>query len=267
MLALYRDTDEKKYLEYAQHIAQVQTRFIREDGSMPYRVRPATGEVVEEYTTGHAHVASFLDTLHSISPDPRWPVASRRIVGWLVNNPLRNYDWKACFEDVGTRPPFSNLSGMDALAAVRLLCRHAGEDSSYLAHARKLMRWVEDQFVSFGDEASLFVHTYYPAVREQWVCDYNMEGHSANYAASCRALHDATGDAVWRRKEIATLNAIVRSQRADGALSTWGIDRETGLGGLGHGFNWFNANHSGDAELLNFVLLERKEGIASEDPF
>jgi hypothetical protein len=255
---LYRETGEKKYLERAQYIAGMLFRYLGTDGSMPYRVKPSTGEVVEEYTCGHIWVGQFMDALDKVAPDPRWKEASARIVRWVIEHPLRDYDWKACFEDAWKFPPFSSMACTDALVAVRLFCRH-GETAS----ARKLFRWVEDQFVNFGDEASLVVSTYYPTVREQTHCDFPMEAHGANYASACWELHRATGDAIYRRKGIATLNAIVKSQRADGAYSTWGIDRDTGISSKGNGGNWFNCSHMAAAELCSFVLQERGEDLLS----
>jgi hypothetical protein len=128
-----------------------------------------------------------------------------------------------------------------------------------LPEALRTIRFVEDQFVSFGDEPSLCVQTYYPAVREQWHCDFAMEGHASNYAATCWELFGATGDANWQHKAVATLNAIVKSQRADGAYSTWGVDRYTGVGSLGSGYNWFNANHNAMMELSVAELRQRGE--------
>jgi len=257
MLLLFQDTGERKYLDYAQHIAGVFAKFIREDGSMPYRIHHETGEVVEEYTCGHVLVALFLDAINQVVPDERWSSAVRRILHWTCEHPMRDFNWKACYEDVDEKTEFTNLSGMDALWAVRLLCRHAKEDPQHIERARKLFRWVEDQFVNFGDEASLAIRTYYPAVREQWICDFTMEGHASNYAESCWELYRTTGDEVFRHKAVATLNAIVRSQRADGAYSTWGIDRETGLSGLGSGYNWFNANHAAMSALCCFLLRQQ----------
>lgn len=259
MALLYQETGEEKYLDYAQHVAGVLTRFVRDDGSMPYRIRPDTGKVVENYTTGHVQVALLLEALDQVAPDARWREPAIRIRRWVCERPMRDFNWKACFEDVGKKAPFTNLSSMDALWAVRLLARHSSEDPTLLAQAGKLLRWVEDQFVNFGDDASLTVHTYYPTVREQYWCDFPMEVHSANYASSCWELYQATGDETFRRKVIATLNAIVRSQRPDGAYSTWGVDRETGFGSLGSGHNWFNCNNVAVSELSSFLLRERGE--------
>lgn len=250
MLALYRETGETKYLDYAQHIAEVLVRFIRADGSMPYRVDPATGAVMEDYTCGNLLVGLYLEALDK----DRWREPIQRIIQWALDKPMRDFNWKACYEDIGEKREFVNLTGMDPLWAVRLFCRHG-----HVAEARKLCRWVEDQFVNFGDEVSSKVPTFYPAVREQWVCDFPMEGHAGNYAAACWELHQATGDATYRHKQIATFNAIIRSQRADGAYSTWGVNRHTGerLVGMGGEGTWFNANHSAVSELCNFVLREQ----------
>ena len=255
LILLYQATGERKYLEYAQHIAEVQTRFIRADGSMPYRVDPQNGEVVEDYTCGTLGVGLFLLDLDAVAPDPRWRVAAERITHWALDHPLRDYHWKACYEDIGDVRPFSNLTGVDALSGVRLLYRH-GE----LALARQLFRWVEDQFVNFGDELSQKFPTFCPSMREQWLCDFPMEGHGSNYASACLEMHRVTGDATYRRKGIATFNAIVKSQRADGAYSTWGVNRVTGVRAIGMGGEgtWFNANHAAVSGLGNFVLNERQ---------
>ena len=60
---------------------------------------------------------------------------------------------------------------------------------------------------------------------------------------------------------MATLNAIVKSQRPDGAYSTWGMSRE-GLSGMGA--NWFRCNHGAAAGLADFLLRARGEGDAGE---
>ena len=270
MILLYQHTGEHKYLEYAQHIAGVLLRFLRDDGSLPYRVDPQTGAVVEEYTCGTMSVAQFFQSLNNVAPDPRWQGGVERITRWLIEHPLRDFNWKACYEDIEEKRPYSNLTGMDALAGVRLLCSQ-GET----AHAQKLFRWVEDQFVNFGDELSQKFPTFCPSVREQWMCDFPMEGHSSNYAASCWEMHRVTGDATYRRKGIATLNAIIKSQRADGAYSTWGVNRITGERALGYGGEgaWFNANHAAVGGLCSFVfarargVVNRLEGHAPSWPF
>jgi len=254
MVLLYQETGDKKYLDYAQHMANVYVQWLRPDGSLPYRVKADTGEVLEEYTCGNMLVGIFLDALDKLAPDQRWRDAVEQIVQWTCAHPAKDLHWKACFEDVGGYAAFANLSSMDALWGVRLLCRHG-----HLPEALKTMRFVEDQFVNFGDEASLCLQTYYPCVREQWHCDYPMECHSSHYIGSCWELFEATGDVTWRNKAVTTQNAIVTMQRADGAYSTWGIDRFTGVGSLSSGGNWFNTNHGAMLELAAAVLRQRGE--------
>jgi len=257
MLLLFLDTGDERYLDYARHVAGVLTRFVGDDGAMPYRVRPDSGRVMEAYTCGSVQVALFLDALDRVDPDSGWRDASRRIRGWVCEHPMRDFNWKACFEDVGRKRRFANLTGMDALWAIRLLVSHRDEDDAYLPAARKLFRWVEDQFVNFGDDVSLGrLRTFYPAVREQYDCDYPMEAHAANYASTCQALFEVTSEPVFRHKMVGTLNAIVRSQRSDGAYSTWGRDRETGFGGFTSGHNWFNCNHWAMGELSSYLIRQ-----------
>lgn len=254
LLLLHEMTGDKRYLDYALHIAGVLRQWVREDGSMPFRLMPDTGEVVQDRTCSHMLVGLFMDAL----PNGQGKDVADRIVQWALENPMKDFNWEAGFEDVNLRDKYSNLSSMDALWAVRLFVRRG-----LLQPALKLVRWVEDQFVNFGDEPSLLVKTYYPTVREQYHCDWPMEAHASNYAETCFVLHEATGDQTWRNKAVATLNAIIKSQRMDGAYSTWGKDRETGLGGFGSGWNWFNCNHGAAAQLLTYVLRSQGKRVTS----
>jgi hypothetical protein len=118
--------------------------------------------------------------------------------------------------------------------------------------ARRLTRFLEDQFVIFSSESEAFVHQTKgivhvkgPLAFEQFVCWFPMEAHGSHYLRTLIALHKATGDPVYLEKARATGNAICALQFEDGQFSTLGAryyqdgkivsDKETG-------YNWYNAN-------------------------
>jgi hypothetical protein len=140
---------------------------------------------------------------------------------------------------------------------IRYLCGHKEQDPSYLPTARKLNRWVEDQFVTFGVEnESLPVRDKGPLVFEQYLCWWPMEGHTANWILTLIELHKATGDKQYLDKAMASANAICHDQFPDGQFSTFGRDFETGktvVGPAGY-HNWYNANASADWALYKLTL-------------
>ena len=248
MVRLYRDTGNEKYLDYACHIADKTMDHQLADGSFPYRVDPVTGRVVEQYTCHAIEFATLVDAIEPLRPDPKRAAAARRAVDWMLAHPVANHHWQAAFEDVREKPAYSNLENWSALYLIRHLCRHGDEDPSYVSTAEAVNRWVEDQFVVFGVDASIDVRCPTPLVIEQYACNWPMEVHSANWILALIELHKATGKKVYLDKAMAVGNAICASQSPNGELSTWGVDVRTGKP-VNNQSNWYGCNAFGSEGL------------------
>ena len=241
MIELYRITGRKEFLDYAAHIADTVPQFQRHDGSLPYRVDPRGGAVVEDYTCDVINFPVLVESIEPFRPDVKRAAAARRAVDWMLAYPATTHHWQGAFEDVREKLPFENLGNMGTILLIAYLCRHAGEHRDYLPIARRLNRWVEDQFVVFHPDPTIQVNCPVPQVIEQYVCHYVMEGHTANWIRALLALHRATGEQVYLDKAQAAGNAIVASQFANGEFSTWGHDPATGKTGSAHS-NWYAGN-------------------------
>ncbi len=171
------------------------------------------------------------------------------------------------YEDVQTLAPYENLEQWAALETAILLLRRNHPDA--VSIARKLVRYVEDQFVLFGDEASLPVPYLpsTPAVMEQYHCYWPMDVHTANYVRATLALHDATGEGDWARKAVAAANTVVRCRRPDGRLSTLVPDRRFGT--TPPFSDWFNCMAHAANVLLTLgprlTEIAGKEGRSDRD--
>ncbi len=241
LVRLYESTRDERLLNYACHIADTTMRFQKADGSFPYRVKPLTGEVADEYT---CHSIEFVMLVDAISPyrfDEARARAAKRALDWLLAYPFRTHHWQAGFEDVRKTEPYKNLENWSPLYLIRHLCRHKDDDPSYLPAARKLNRWGEDQFVAFGPDEAIEVNCPTPLVMEQYVCYWPMEVHTGNWILALMELHRATGEKVYLEKAMAAANAIVRSQYENGEFSTWGVDIKTGKPPLFKA-NWYGCN-------------------------
>jgi len=249
---LYQITGNKAYLDYARHIANTVMKFQKSDGSFPYRINPQSGKVTEDYTCAAVEFTTLVDGLKPFGFDPNMAIAAQRALDWTLAYVCNTGNWKAIFEDNGTHPAYANLAGSDTQIVIRYLCRHKDEDPAYLPTARRLNRWLEDQFVLFGPESEAYVHPVRgllrmkgPLVFEQYQCWFPMEGHTGSWILTLIELHKATGDVTYLDKAKAAANAICALQFEDGQFSTMGLryykdgvivsDKESG-------FNWYNAN-------------------------
>jgi hypothetical protein len=220
LLALYEYKKDERLKEYAEHIAATLARLQREDGSWPYRINPETGKVVEEYTSAAITIAVFLEKLGNKKYDDNL----KRAVKWTLDNPCRTLRWQGMYEDIGAAKPYSNLENWDTLDAIVYFCRH-----NEIETAKRLNRYVEDQFVVYGPVRGVpNSKTYAPSVLEQYFCYAPMEVHTAHWIEALMALYEATGDATYKLKAKRAADAIVRAQLPEGRFSTWGRDPQTG---------------------------------------
>ena len=59
------------------------------DGRWQNRVEPATGKVVQDYTSSQVFNIELMDRLHAITGDPRYAESSRRALRWLLTTRSR----------------------------------------------------------------------------------------------------------------------------------------------------------------------------------
>jgi hypothetical protein len=262
MLALAEATGVRRYAAYAHHLGRILLDTQLQDGSWPYRVKISDGTVVEEYTAAAVMALLLLEHLDADDPERRYTDAFERGLAWTLANPVQTGLWQQMYEDVRTIAPYANLEQWAALETAMLLLRRDHSDG--LPVARALIRYVEDQFVVFGDDP-VFPAPYFPftpATMEQYHCYWPMDFHTANYARAALALYTATGDRTWGEKAIAAANTVAQCRMPDGRLSTVVPDRRLGV--TPSFSNWFNCMaHAANVLLTigpDLIAIAREEG-------
>jgi hypothetical protein len=267
LVHLYEVTHDPKYLEYARHIAEVTVRFQAADGSFPYRLNPKTGEVTESFCTGAIQFALLVEALMPHGIDPQLQLAGERAIDWMIADPAQTNHWQGGYEDVGEFRPYQNLTHWETQMLIQYLCRNRDHDPDYVPLAKRLNRFVEDQFVLFGPDSEAHpVPIKGPLVFEQFACWWPMEGHAGYWIQTLIALHRATGDASYLDKARAAANAISAQQFEDGSISNWGTRwLENGEPrGESCGHNWYNTNAIASAAL--YGLIEYEQELAATSP-
>ena len=225
MVALYRHFNDKKYLDYARHIANVFVELQGENGSWPYRVNPRDGKTVEEYTSNAVSPARLLGILEEIEPKAEYKASREKAIAWVMANPVSNGRWQGMYEDIGAKIPYQNLEHWDTNEMIRYLVHYGQTDADSARIAEKLNRYIEDQFVMWQPtDTCVTNHCPTPTVMEQYACYVPMEVHTGMWIMSLLALHRATGHKDYLTKAINAGNSIVKAQQKTGAYSTWGSD-------------------------------------------
>ena len=127
----------------------------------------------------------------------------------MLAYPTASFNWQGGYEDVGEARPYFNLTQWEPEVVIAFLCRNKDRNPQYVPQAKKLLRFVEDQFVLFGPQSEAHAAPVKgPLVFEQYVCWWPMEVHAGYYLLANLELHKATGEQVYLDKAKATGNAI-----------------------------------------------------------
>ncbi len=112
LLRLFDATGEIAYFNTAVEIADTYvatqlTGGVEDDGRWPYRVRPADGLVIQDYTSHLIPATRLLEELELRLPGNGYGLAAQRAWDWLLNNPLEPTSadymhWEGFYEDIGT---------------------------------------------------------------------------------------------------------------------------------------------------------------------
>jgi len=146
-LDLYDATHDAKYLDAAKAIADTFVKTQESDGTWPLMANDQTGKAIENQRLVPTWVIFFFDRLDRQYHLPAYQAARARAWSWIVEHPLKNYQWDAQFEDVKPREPYVNLAREQACDVANLLLSNPQRTSDEIAQAEELLRFAEDQFV------------------------------------------------------------------------------------------------------------------------
>ncbi len=255
-LDFYDATGEQKYRDAALRIAQTYAKTQSPDGTWWLKVDNVTGGKVADVKLIPSEVIRLLDRLN----DPRFRSTLDRAVEWMMDNPVRTFDWKAQFDDAKVRGPYENLSKHEACEfASYLLGRGSaslreGEAPAEprvskqmparqeprppdITTALEILRWAEDQFVVWekppdfparqGIEALAAKHWITPCSCEQYAMFEPVSGSSAFMIVAYLRAYEVRRDPLLLAKARSLANALTKAQQMhDGRYPTRMIEHD-----------------------------------------
>ncbi|MGV3503432.1 MAG: hypothetical protein ACO1O1_06965 [Adhaeribacter sp.] len=142
-LDLYELSGDKKYLEAAKRIAGTYLKNQLENGSWFLYAEYETGKPVVPNIAIPTAVMNYLDRLRKDYQVAGLDKALDKAVNWVMENPVKTFNWQAQFEDVKPMPAYKRHSREQACdMAVYLM-----SNQKNIPLAEELIRFAEDQFV------------------------------------------------------------------------------------------------------------------------
>lgn len=226
LVTLYRMTGNRRYLEAATHIAETLTRNVKPgdkaNSPWPFRVNASTGEVHVEVRGGErfpaAYTTNWTPTLRLFSELCRlhtgncasYTKASRNVIAWIKNYPLRTNAWGPFFEDIPTADYSDTEINADTMAAY-ILEQGPSWDANWKQQARGPLDWSYRTFQNHEFEASGVV-----VLNEQTRYLQPGNSHTSRHASVELLYCETTGDCSLMPDAIRRLNWATYTVDDDG---------------------------------------------------
>jgi maltose/maltodextrin transport system substrate-binding protein len=237
-LDVYAATKDAKYLDAAKRIAETYAKQQRSDGSWLLFVTPRDGQAVKDNVLIPTLVIQFLERLAQVTEDHRFDGVRDKAIAWMMQNPVKTWNWQGQFEDVQPQPPYENLTKHEAGDFAIHLLETAAQDAAKRQLALDLIRFAEDQFVMWsqppadspnkqnddGNAASRTKRWMLPCVLEQYRCWAPVCASSAKLIRMYLAAYRATNDPLHLEKAKALASTLTHTQstpKAPGRYQTW----------------------------------------------
>ncbi len=218
-LQLEKATGDEKYFKAAERIAKYYKNNVLSNGSWYLLISEKTGEPESFNCCSSFGILKFLNQFYIRTKDDCWNKLERNYYEYLVKTCLENYNWEGQFEDIALTGNYLNLTHLQADMMISYITNNLSDNSEMVKAAEELMRFVEDQFVVWGDFAPWSKHYvegesywYSPAAMEQYLWYVPIDGSTAAVMKAFLALHSVTHDDLMLEKACALGDSITRMQ-------------------------------------------------------
>ncbi|MHB1002164.1 MAG: LamG domain-containing protein [Armatimonadota bacterium] len=223
-LDLYDATRDEKYMNAALTIADTYLRLRLKSGTWYQILDSVTGEPAAPNLLVPTYVIQFFDRLKNSYGITKYEEARERAFNWIMANAMRTYNWQGQFEDVGAKLPYEDQSNPDVTGVAIILFKESGKHPEYLAMAKEMLRFAEDQFVVWDRrDAVAGVNWAIPSALEQYVCYTAINASNCALIRAFIAGYEATGDPMYKAKALALADTLTVVWKDFGSkeIPTW----------------------------------------------
>ncbi len=164
-LDMYDYQGEERYLKAAVQIADTYLKRQLENGSWYLFVNHETGVPTAENIVIPTSIINYFDRLRNDYDVKGLKKATSRAFNWIMDHPVKTWNWHGQFEDVVPRPPYRNLSREQACELAVYLFRNKKNKRL----AEELIRFSEDQFIIWEKPVPVSFHDKKGGRSENWI--------------------------------------------------------------------------------------------------
>jgi len=225
-LDFYDVTGRKKYFDAAKRIANTYKKLQLPNGTWYLMMDNDTAKELYPHFMVPTLIVEFMDRMVQQYGMSEYRSISARAMDWIMNNPLKTYNWAAQFEDAG-RPLnlYESFSPAQVLELALYLFDHADERTDNITQAQELLRFAEDQFVVW-DKPMKYTrydsvvpelkteNLIFPCVMEQYTYWVPVNFSSSHLIETYQKAYEVTGRKLYldKAKDLANTLTVVQKK-------------------------------------------------------
>ena len=261
-LTLYNATGEEKYFKAAIRIAQYYKKTVLPCGSWYLLFDSKTGKNLSENICISYSFVDFFRELYEKTGDEGWHELEVGHFNYITKVCLDSYKWEGQFEDVKVSDDYLNLTHFAADKTIEYISKNYSDNPKWVDEAVQLMRFVEDQFVVWGEFPNRYNDPNFkphltPAGLEQYYCYWPIDGSTAAIMRAFTCMYTLTKDRLYLEKAMTLGDTITRVQvEENGKIPTFWIGENCSEG---HKNFWINCQIGTAFNMLRLADLTESE--------
>ena len=262
-LTLYDITGDEKYFNAALRIAEYYNNTVLPCGSWYLLHDCKTGKNLSDNICVDFKFIEFFRMLYEKTGEEKWHELEIGHFNYIVEARLKTYYWEGQFEDVKVSDNYTNLTHFTADAMINYITKYLSDDKQWVDIATELMRFVEDQFIIWGEfpkrEWLSEHHHHTPSGLEQYQCYVPIDSSTATIMNAFIDMYHLKKDRIYLEKALTLSDAITRFQVSEsGQIPTFWIGENCAYGKENF---WINCQIHTAFSMLEFAELVEEEGI------
>ena len=218
-LTLAEATGDDKYFQAAMRIAEYYRVNVLPCGSWYLLYDCATGKPLSDNICIDFQFVNFFHSLYEKTKDETWHKLEVGHYNYIIEKCLKDYKWEGQFEDTGVSLPYQNHTHFTPDFLIEYTAKHCCQDEKMVADAVELMRFIEDQFVVWGEHPEWNKKWApqpfaYPACLEQYYCYVPIDSSAATIMNAFVNMYKLKDDRLYLEKAMALADMITRIQNA-----------------------------------------------------
>ncbi len=263
-LTLFEATNDKKYFDAALRIAEYYKKTVLPCGSWYLLFDCKTGKPLTNNICIEFRFVEFFRKLYEMTGDECWHELELGHFKYISEVCLKNYSWEGQFEDVKVSGNYQNLTHFAANKMIGYIANYMSDNEEMKAEAIDMMRYVEDQFVVWGefplwDPNKPYEPHHTPSGLEQYFCYVPIDSSTATIWNAFLDMYRLCGDRLYLEKAMALADTVTRMQDPEtGMIPTFFIGENCAEGRRNF---WINCQIHTSFSLMRIAELTEKEGI------